>query len=130
MRTAIAAAMAVALTAGSAHAGFVTNRVQWNALGDRKGDYVMGIIDQMSLIDPTSPYGRANTEGVLACLKDLDLNNQSIVQIIDEGYARDASTWGDIPVIVLNREFTTICRSHMDAKRIEAGLNPLPPARP
>jgi hypothetical protein len=127
MKRIIATALVALSVASPAWAGFIANRVQWNALGSaRQADYVMGIVDQTMLMDATSPYGQANAQGILDCMVALNLDNIALVTIIDEGYARSASTWGDPPVLVLTREFTTVCRTYMNEERVSRGLAPFP----
>lgn len=126
IRTLIAAAMMAAISSPS-WAGFVENRAQWNALGKaRQADYVMGLLDSMTIADIGDPLSEANAFGIFDCTRSLGLNNIDLVTIIDEGYARDAARWGDFPAVVLTQELFRVCRTQINARRAPHGIQLLP----
>lgn len=116
----------VGAVSSPASAQFVAGRSQWEALGARKADYIMGVVDGYGLADAAAPYGVANREGIGLCVHEMPLTNHDLVTMVDEAYARDAARWSERPRTVIYGELFKACRSYIDRSRVAAGLEPLP----
>ena len=114
-------------TTGANAQSYIGTRTEWEKLSsDDKATYAMGLFDGLNInLLPASNDQIALRLGRHKCMKDLSLDSGNLAQIVNEGYAADAATWGNPPIILILNQLRKVCKRQISAERVKLGLKPL-----
>ena len=91
-------------------AGFITDRQSWVLLSiSLQRGYVLGVMDQSSLVDPTNQREMTFKLAVNNCMFDMKLTNDDLVTIINKHY-ETLENWKDMPIWALRTGLSKVCK--------------------
>ena len=120
----LAATFWIALGPGSAYAGYINNKTDWDSLLlTQKGAYAIGAFD---LWHQTYEDGEtfAYKSDVADCVADLGLKSSDLATVIETEYA-DLPHWEKPPFALLLSGLRKVCLSQVNRARSLRGEGPL-----